>query len=79
MKFVDQNDAPVPGCIINFCTDEACVPTVADENGVAVFEGAPYAYHLQVIKVPEGYEFDTKQEFYAEPEGGELTFVVTKK
>ena len=78
VTFVDQNGDPVPGCIINFCTDETCVPTVADENGVATFEGAPYAYHLQVIKVPAGYEFDTTQEFYAEEAGGELSFTVTK-
>ena len=79
VSFVDQNGDPVPGCVINFCTDEACVPTLADENGVAVFEGAPYAYHLQVIKVPAGYEFDTAQEFYAEEAGGEMSFTVTKK
>ena len=78
VTFVDQNGEPVPGCVINFCTDETCVPTFADEDGIAVFEGAPYAYHLQVIKVPEGYEFDTAQEFYAEEAGGELTFTVTK-
>ena len=79
VTFVDQNGAPVPGCIVNFCTDEACMPVVANENGVAVFSGAPYAYHLQVIKVPAGYEFDTAQEFYADEAGGALSFTVTKK
>lgn len=77
--FVDQDGAPVPGCIINFCTDETCVPAVADKNGVAVFSGPAYPYHLQVIKVPEGYAFDTTQEFYAEDDGGEMTFVVEKQ
>ncbi len=76
--FVDQNGDPVPGCIINFCTDESCVPVTADENGVAVFTGMPYAYHLQVIKVPEGYSFDKSREFYAEENGGEMEFTVTK-
>ena len=79
VTFVDQDGAPVPGCIVNFCTDDACVPAVADENGVAVFAGEPYAYHLQVIRVPAGYEFDTTQEFYADEAGGELSFTVTKK
>jgi len=79
ITFVDQNGAPVPGCIVNFCTDEACVPTVADETGTAVFQGAPYAYHLQVIRVPAGYEFDTTQEFTADEAGGEMTFTVVKK
>ncbi len=78
VHFVDQYGAPVPGCVINFCTDEACVPAVANENGYATFEGAPYPYHLQVIKVPQGYQFDTAQEFTVEPTGGEMQFVVTK-
>lgn len=78
VRFVDQDGAPVPGCIINFCTDTSCVPVVADENGVAVFAGEPFAYHLQVIRVPEGYGFDTQQEFYAEEEGGEMTFEVER-
>ena len=40
--------------------------------------GEPYEYHLQVIKVPNGYSYDTKKEFYAEANGGEMTIVVTK-
>ena len=79
VSFVDQNGAPVPGCIINFCTDETCTPVIADENGVAVFEGEAIEYHLQVIRVPGGYEFDTTQEFRAEGPGGELSFTITKK
>ncbi len=79
ISFVDQNGDPVPGCIVNFCTDDACTPVVADENGQAAFEGAPYAYHLQVIRVPAGYAFDTAQEFSADPAGGEIMFTVTKE
>ena len=76
--FQDQNGDPVPGCIVNFCTDEACTPVVADDAGTAVFTGEPYEYHLQVIKVPEGYSFDTEQEFYTEAESSEIRFEVTK-
>ena len=76
VTFSDQSGHPVPGCIINFCTDEMCVPVKSDEHGIARFEGAPYEYHLQVIKVPEGYSFDTKQEFTAPLLGGELSFTV---
>ncbi|MBR4234725.1 MAG: redoxin family protein [Clostridia bacterium] len=78
VTFTDQNGAPVPGCIINFCTDEMCVPVKADENGVAVFTGAPFMYHLQVIRVPGGYSFDTAQEFTSPLLGGELFFTVKK-
>ncbi len=76
VTFTDRSGNPVPGCIINFCTDVMCTPVRSDENGVAVFEGAPYEYHLQVIKVPAGYDFDTKQEFTAPLLGGEISFTL---
>ena len=78
VRFVDQDGAPVSGCIVNFCTDETCATVISDENGVASFRGAPYAYHLQVIRVPGGYAFDTAQEFTADEYGGELTLTVTR-
>ena len=79
VRFVDQNGDPVPGCIVNFCTDTFCMPIAADETGVAHFTGEPYAYHLQVLKVPAGYAFDTAQEFWTEEKGGEITLTVTKE
>ncbi|MBR4540011.1 MAG: TlpA family protein disulfide reductase [Clostridia bacterium] len=79
VRFIDQNGDPVPGCIVNFCTDTFCMPVAADETGVARFTGEPYAYHLQVLKVPAGYAFDTAQEFWTEENGGEITLTVTKE
>ncbi len=76
--FLDQNGDAVPGCIVNFCSDTMCTPVVADENGVARFTGAPFAYHLQVLRVPDGYSFDTAQEYYTEVSGGSMTLLVTK-
>ena len=38
----------------------------------------PFAYHIQVISVPEGYEFDTSAEYYTEEAGGEMSFTLTK-
>ena len=77
--FVDQDGAPVPGCVINFCDDESCTPVFSGEDGVAVFTSeTAQAWHLQVIKVPDGYSFDTAQEFLAEENGGEMTFTVNK-
>lgn len=79
VRFIDPSGKPVPGCAINFCTNEMCVPVKADKSGVARFTGAPYAYHLQVITVPKGYAFDTAQTFTAPLLGGDLTFTVEKK
>ena len=78
VTFVDQNGDPVPGCYVNFCTDESCQPVQSDENGVASLTGEPYPYHLQVLKVPEGYTFDVSQEYTANEAGENLILVVTK-
>ncbi len=76
--FTDQFGDPVPGCLVNFCTDSTCTPVAADDQGVATFVGAPYPYHLQVIYAPEGYSIDTSLEYTADPEGGPLALTVEK-
>ena len=75
---VDQNGSPVPGAMINFCTDESCQFFQSDDSGVITFTGAPYAYHLQILKLPEGYSFDPGFEAYTEPHTSELTVTVKK-
>ena len=75
---VDQNGSPVPGAMINFCTDESCQFFQSDDSGVITFTGAPYAYHLQILKLPEGYSFDPDFEAYTEPHTSELTVTVKK-
>ena len=74
----DQNGSPVPGAMINFCTDESCQFFQSDDSGVITFTGAPYAYHLQILKLPEGYSFDPGFEAYTEPHTSELTVTVKK-
>ena len=76
--FQDQDGNPVAGCMINFCTDTACYTAVSDENGLAVYEGESAEYHLQVLKVPEGYTYDTNREFSAGRNGGNVTMEVTR-
>ena len=49
-----------------------------DEEGKIAFTKAPFAYHIQVLKVPEGYTYDRSIETYLELLGGETTFIVTK-
>lgn len=79
VRVVDQNGDPVPGCIVNFCSDTACMPVMTGDDGAASFAGAPYAYHLQVIRVPAGYAFDTSKEYYANPRGGEIALTAEKQ
>ena len=68
---IDQNGDPVPEVIVNFCTDTACVPCESDESGTIVYNGTPYAYHVQVIDYPEGYSCDESFEMYTTETYGE--------
>ena len=76
---VDQNGDPVAGAAVNICTDETCAPMKTDEEGMIVYTGEPYAYHLQVLKVPEGYSFDKEMEIYTEAETSEITIEIVKE
>ncbi|MBQ1678634.1 MAG: redoxin family protein [Oscillospiraceae bacterium] len=78
VNVVDQNGAPVPGAVINFCTDDSCVPVIADEAGRVVFTGEPFAYHLRVLSVPEGYDYVGSDEYIVRAEGDELTVSLMK-
>ena len=79
VQVVDQNGDPVPEVYLNFCTDDTCVLTTSDEEGIIRFEGAPEEYHLQFVAVPEGYTYDPEFECYTEAWGGELTLTIEKE
>lgn len=64
---VGESNAGVEGVIINFCTEDACYPIVSDETGKAVFTGSPAKYHVQIIRVPEGWQLEGDAEWYTEP------------
>lgn len=76
--FRDQDGAPVPGCMVNFCTDSACTMAISDASGAAVFTGEPFIYHIQVIKTPAGYVTDGT-DFYSSLSGGDITVLLTKE
>ncbi len=79
LVFVDQNGEPVEGVIANICDDSACTPMTSDANGVIGFVYPSFAYHIQVIKVPDGYTYDTTQESYLAEAGGVTEFAITKQ
>lgn len=76
--YKDQNGDPVPGLTANICDDDACTPMVTDENGTIHFVQASFAYHIQVLKVPDGYDFDKSEESCVDAAGGTYEFTVTK-
>ena len=75
---IDQNNTPVPGAIVNFCTDTACTVCQSDKNGMVIFSGLPDTYHVQLLKVPKGYSFDTGFEMYTESQYGEWALTIRK-
>ncbi len=78
LLFMDQDGNPVEGVMANVCDDISCTLMTADENGEIAFTNVPFIYHIQVIKVPDGYEFDTSAEYYTTEDGGEMVFTLTR-
>ena len=77
--FRDQNGEKVPGCAVNFCTDDTCRLVMADANGAAVFTGDPFPYHLQVIRIPAGYALEAGAAAYTSLNGGDITLTLLKQ
>ncbi len=78
VKVTDQNGDPVPGCAVSFCTEESCVSAVCDEKGVAEFKGESYAYRVQILSLPEGYDFEGGDELFVKAGGDEISVTVTR-
>ncbi|MBQ6562388.1 MAG: hypothetical protein IJL88_00650 [Clostridia bacterium] len=79
IRVVDQYGLPVPGAFVNICTDTTCMPSLTDENGEILFDGEPMAYHLQVLKVPEGFSCDPAEESWTEAEYSEAVITVARE
>lgn len=75
----DQNGDPVPGAVVNFCSDESCQPTTTDENGVSLFVAEFAEYHVQVLSLPDGYNGEDLEKISIGPWSGNTTLTVTKQ
>ena len=78
VTILDQNGNPVPGCAVNFCTEESCVPMISDEAGRILYNAAPYAYRVQLLSVPDGYDYTGSDALFVKAEGDQMTITVTK-
>ena len=76
---VDQDNNPVEGVVVNFCTDAACTPQETDETGTITYTADPYKYHLQIVEVPDGYSWDESFDMYTTPEYGEWVLRIKKE
>ncbi len=57
---LDQNDDPVEGAMVEFCTDSTCLVDRTDKDGMVSFTETPGVYDIHILYVPSGYEEDTK-------------------
>ena len=73
VTLVDRDGKGVGGCIVNFCTDTACTQVVSDAEGVALFRGEPYGYHVQILSLPDGYEYNGADDMVLMAQGDALT------
>lgn len=78
IKVTDQKGDPIAGAVVNICTDTTCQPQTTDENGCIFYSGEMTDYHLEVIKVPEGYEAGENSDLYTGEET-ELILQVVRK
>ena len=74
---VDEDENPVQGATVQFCSEEQCMIEKTDEDGVAEFDAEPGSYTVHLLKVPEGYAQDsTEYEVPSIPD--EITIIVRK-
>ena len=76
LVFVDETGAPLPGVIANVCDDAACMPVVADGEGVATFTMTGKVYDIHVIAAPAGIAFDPDKGYQTSAEGGEMIIIL---
>ena len=75
----DMDENSIADVTLGFCTDTACRNVTTDEDGIAVFKGAPARYHLQVIDVPDGFSEELQDDLYTEPYNQTIYIVLTKE
>lgn len=73
----DEAGTPVAGVMLNVCDADSCRVITADQQGRAAFNGAPYAYKVQALLTPEGYQ--SGAEVILNAAGGEFTLILKGK
>ena len=75
---LDESGNPVPGAMIQFCSDVECSMAKTDDSGIATFDKEAGSYTVHVLKVPEGFAPD-ETEYTAPAEPALLTIMLQKQ
>ncbi len=70
IQVVDPDGYPVKGVAVQFCSDTECRMAKTDEDGIASFDVPAGSYTIHLLKVPAGYEKDSRE--YIAPETPDL-------
>ena len=73
----DEAGTPVAGVMLNVCDADSCRVLTTDQQGHAAFNGAPYAYKVQTLLTPEGYQ--PGAEVILNAAGGEFALMLKGK
>ncbi len=69
----------VEGVIVNFCTDTSCTPVTSTEQGAAVFTGPPASCHVQIVRIPEGWELAQDETEWETEASGEVRRILFRE
>ena len=78
IRLTDGDGQGVAGAKLQVCTDTLCRLMTTDENGQVTFTDAPYAYEVEILKLPAGYTADTAKKETLKPEGDTLIWTVDR-
>ncbi len=75
----DKDGNPIAGVQIQMCDDKGCrMPQPTGADGSVTFNFDESNYHVLIANAVEGYVVDTKEEYFFENGGKELTIVLEK-
>ena len=73
----NEEGTPIPGVMVQFCSDIACMMGETDETGTAVFQEPQGEYTVHILKAPEEYTVDETE--YPLEEFADLTICLYRK
>lgn len=76
----DKDGNPIAGVQIQMCDSKGCrMPKGTEADGTVTFDYETSDFHVLIAAEVEGYVVDTKEEYFFENGGKELTIVLEKK
>lgn len=78
IRITDTDGNPVPGVMVQVCSETLCNVYVSDENGQCAFVLEPDNWEMHLLVLPEGYSGDTESVMELDPLGEEIDIILEK-